>query len=66
VTGAEVDQAARLRRYRAAHPGVIIGDGGFGTWQAIIPEPRGEQVITRYTLGELLDKLDEIRLRGEP
>jgi transcriptional regulator with XRE-family HTH domain len=35
-------------------------DGGFGTWQARIPEPDGETVITRYTLRELLDKLDEL------
>ena len=33
---------------------------GFGTWQARIPEPDGETVITRYTLRELLDKLDEL------
>jgi hypothetical protein len=39
---------------------VIIGDGGFGTVQARIPEPDGETVITRYTLGELLDRLDEL------
>jgi hypothetical protein len=24
------------------------------------PEPNGEQVITRYTLGQLLDRLDEL------
>ena len=34
---AEPDQVHRLQRYRAAHPGVIIGAGGFGTWQARIP-----------------------------
>jgi hypothetical protein len=39
---------------------VIIGDGGFGTWQARIPESHGETVITRYTLRELLDKLGEL------
>jgi hypothetical protein len=33
---------------------------GRGWWQAVIPEPTGEQVITRYTLGHLLDKLDEL------
>ena len=33
---------------------------GRGWWQAVIPEPNGEQVITRYTLGHLLDKLDEL------
>jgi hypothetical protein len=56
----EPDQVLRLQVFRAAHPGVIIGDGGFGTWQARIPEPNGEIVITRYRLIELLDKLDEL------
>jgi hypothetical protein len=39
---------------------VIIGDGGFGMWQARIPESNGEWVISRYTLRELLNKLDEL------
>ena len=39
---------------------MIIGSGGFGTWQARIPEPHGETVITRYTLRELLDKLSDL------
>jgi hypothetical protein len=56
----EPDQVVRLSRFRAAHPEVIVGDGGFGTMQARIPEPTGETVITRYTLRELLDKLDEL------
>ena len=33
---------------------------GHGWWQALIPEPDGERVITRYTLRELLDKLDQL------
>jgi hypothetical protein len=33
---------------------------GRGWWQAVIPEPNGEQVIIRYTLGQLLDRLDEL------
>jgi hypothetical protein len=57
----ELDQVVRLARFRAAHPDVIVGDGGFGTVQARIPELNGETVITRYTLRELLDKLDELR-----
>ena len=57
----ELDQVARLVSFRRAHPDVIVGDGGFGTMQARIPEPNGETVITRYTLRELLDKLDELR-----
>jgi len=57
---AEPDQVHRLQRYRAAHPGVIIGAGGFGTWQARIPEPDGETVTVRYTLRELLNRLAEL------
>ena len=55
----EPDQVPRLARFREAHPGVVIG-AGRGWWQAVIPETNGEQVITRYTLGQLLDKLDEL------
>ncbi len=57
LAGDEEDQVPRLAAFRAAHPEVLIGDGGFGTWQALIPEPDGETVITRYSLRELLDKL---------
>ncbi len=56
----EPDQVPRLQAFRAAHPDVIIGDFGFGVWQARIPEPCGEHVISRYILRELLDKLDEL------
>ena len=56
----EPDQVLRLQTFRAAHPEVIIGEFGFGVWQACIPEPNGEHVISRYTLRELLDKLDEL------
>jgi hypothetical protein len=62
---AEPDQVPRLMAFREAYPQVIIGDGGFGTWQARIPEPDGEIVITRYRLAELLDKLDELTV-GKP
>jgi hypothetical protein len=51
----ELDQVIRLARFKAAHPDVIIGDGGFGTMQARIPKPDGEIVITRYTLHEFLE-----------
>lgn len=60
LTPDEPDQAPRLRAFRAAHPDVIIGPGGFGTWQARIPAPNGETVATRYTMRELLDRLDEL------
>ena len=56
----EPDQLLRLQAFPVAHPEVIIGDAGFGVWQARIPEPDGERIISRYTLHELLDKLDEV------
>jgi hypothetical protein len=56
----EPDQVLRLHCFRQDHPQVIIGDGGFGTFQARIPEPDGETVISRYSLRELLDKLDAL------
>ncbi len=55
----EPDQELRLHRFRRDHADVVIG-GGSGWWQARIPEPTGERVITRYTLRELLDKLDQL------
>ncbi len=62
----EPDQVVRLAAFRAAHPDVIIlpGAGPFGTWEARIPEPAGETVTVRYTLRELLDKLDELLASG--
>ena len=60
-------QVMRLQAFRAAHLDVIVGTGEFGTWQARIPEPNGETVITRHTLKHLLDKLDELtRQQREP
>jgi hypothetical protein len=56
----ELDQVVRLARFRERHPDVIVGDGGFGTFQGRIPEENGETTITRYSLRELLDKLDEL------
>jgi hypothetical protein len=66
IAADEPDQILRLSRFREEHPDVIIGDGGFGTWQARIPEPCGETVITRYTLRELLDKLGELIAEHTP
>lgn len=55
------DQAVRLAEFREQHPGVMIGSlRRGGIWQARIPEPAGETVITRYTLAELLDRLGEL------
>lgn len=57
--GGDVALRVRLAQYRRDHPGVVIGDLGFGgTWQARLPLPAGEHVYTRYTLRELLDLLD--------
>jgi hypothetical protein len=55
----EPDQIPRLDQFRRDHASVSIG-AGHGWWQALIPEPDGERVITRYTLRELLDKLDQL------
>jgi hypothetical protein len=60
----EPDQVLRLQAFRAAHPEVIIGDAGFGVWQARIPELDGERIISRYALRELLDKLDKVTAEG--
>jgi hypothetical protein len=60
LAACEEEQIPRLAAFRAAHPEVVIGDPGFGAWQARIPEVNGETVITRYTLRELLGKLDEV------
>ena len=47
----------RLDIFRTEHPEWVIGPGT-GYWQARMNEPRAETVVTRYTLGELLDELD--------
>jgi hypothetical protein len=56
----EPAQVFRLQEFRAAHPGVIVGKGEFGTWEARIPHPTGETVTIRHTLRELLDRLAEL------
>ena len=61
VPGDEHDQVVRLARYRQAHPGVWIRDlGRGGIWQAVVPQPDGELVITRIRLEDLLDTLDAL------
>ncbi len=59
----EADQVLRLHEYRQAHPGIAIHSGP-GYWQAQIPEPAGEQIITRHRLTELLDQLDALHDPG--
>lgn len=53
-------QVSRLDRFRAAHPGVVIGKADFGAWEGRIPGDAGETIAVRYTLRELLDRLDEL------
>jgi DNA-binding transcriptional LysR family regulator len=53
------DQVPRLTRFRQDHPGVTIR-AGLGYWQAQLPEPDAELVITRHRLEDLLNKLDTI------
>ena len=65
IPGEQLDLVLRLARFKAAYPHIVVGDGGFGTVQARIPEENGETVITRYSLRELLDKLDGL-LGGAP
>ena len=60
LAAGEPGQVPRLLAFRAAHPAVIIGAGEFGTWQALIPAPDGETVVSRHRLCELLDRLDEL------
>ena len=58
----EPDQVPRLLRFREEHPDISIVLAGF--WQAIVPAENGEQVVTRYRLKDLLDRLDGL-LGGE-
>jgi hypothetical protein len=54
-----VDQVPRRETYEAAHPDVEIIYLS-PSWQAIIPEDDGETIITRPSLGKLLDKLESL------
>ncbi len=59
IAPSEPDQVSRLNQFRRDHPAIAI-HAGPGYWQAQIPEPSGEMIITRYRLEELLDKLDAL------
>ena len=61
----EPDQVLRLHQFRIVHPDLIIGPDEFRNWQARIPEPNGETVITRYRLRELIDSLELEELTAE-
>jgi len=57
----ELDQLLRLQAFREHYPHVIIGAISRRAWQACLPEPDdGQTVITRRTLGELLDRACEL------
>ena len=61
----DYEQMVRLATFRQANPAVVIGDLGFTVWQARIPRPHGETVVSAHELGDLLDKLDELGRLGE-
>ena len=50
----------RLARFEREHPGVRVGHGEFGTWEAEVPQADGRAFAVRHTLPELLDRLDVI------
>lgn len=52
------DQLFRRRRFADAHPQVEIVFLG-SAWQGVIPRPDGEDIVTRYELGTLLDVLEQ-------
>ena len=60
VPAEDHELAVRLAAFRVLCPGLVAGELGFDWWQARIPEPAGETVVTRRTLAELLDRLGEL------
>ena len=57
----ELDQLVRLQAFREQHPEITIGAISRRAWQACLPEPDdGQTVITRRTLGDLLDRACEL------
>jgi hypothetical protein len=57
LSPADACHVLRLDAFRAGHPEWVIGSGT-GFWQARMSEPDAETIITRYSLSELLDKLE--------
>ena len=59
VPADDYDQVVRLAAFRSLHPEVHVRDlGRGGIWQAVIPQPDGEIIVTRVLLEDLLDELD--------
>lgn len=56
----EPDQVIRLGRLRKEHPDVIIGDGGFGTWQARVPSRTARRSSPVTPSASCSDKLGEL------
>ena len=44
----------------------LLAEAGVGTWEGRVPEPAGETVVVRYSLKDLLDKLDELCAQDGP
>ena len=57
----DLNQVARKDAFLRSHPGSrIYALSHAGPWQADVPEESGSTVLTRYSLPELMDKLDEV------
>ena len=54
------DQVLRLQAFRVAHPEVIIGDFGFGVWQARTPSRTASTSSAGTRSANWLDKLDDL------
>ena len=60
-----IDQVPRWQVYEAAHPNVTIRPRSHAAyWEAIIEELDGETAVYRYTLRELLDRLESLAAAG--
>jgi hypothetical protein len=60
----EADQVVRLHDFRQRYPAVTIAMISPRAWQALIPEPHGETVLTRRELRDLLDELELLGPQG--
>ena len=64
----EPDQVLRLSRFREKHPGVIIGDGGFGTscCTRLLHDPVRPGFELIFLMRPFSAKIIEIPSRGRP